>query len=77
MVYDVLKDALVNQLGIDPSLINPEIFIEKDLQLDSTETVIMALEIKKRYGVNFKFPETDISLSNICHIVDELIKTKS
>jgi acyl carrier protein len=77
MIFNTLKQALIDQLGIDSNLINLETYIEKDLQLDSTETVILALEIKKKFAVNFKFPDKDISLSEICNFVaDQMTLTK-
>lgn len=76
-MIELLKQALVEQLGIDASLIKPESYVKKDLELDSTETVIIALEIKKNFNVDFKFPADDISLQQIVDQVQENINQKN
>ncbi|HEY9660234.1 MAG TPA: phosphopantetheine-binding protein, partial [Allocoleopsis sp.] len=53
MVMDTLKEILL-ELGITDSEITETAFLRKDLQLDSTETVQIALELKRRLGVSVK-----------------------
>lgn len=64
-MFDVLKQIIVDKLGIEPELIHPESFLEKDLELDSTETVVIAMEIKKRLGISYEFPEKDLSIQEL------------
>lgn len=72
MIYDKIKHALIYQLGIEESLISPKSYVRADLELDSTETVIIALELKKMLGVNYVFPEGDVTLDQIVESVNEL-----
>lgn len=73
MVYEVIKNTLDKLLGIEESSIYPSAMIKKDLQLDSTESVAIALELKKHFGVDYKFPGEDLSLQDICNQVTQLI----
>ena len=77
MIYELVKNTLQNSLGIDGALINPQAMVEKDLQLDSTETVAIALELKKHLGVDFKFPKQDLTLQDLCDQVTELQAAKT
>lgn len=72
MDYEFLKTILIEKLGIDSDIILPESKIEKDLELDSTDTVVIALEIKKLYGIDFKFADDDMSLAELCKEVTHL-----
>lgn len=74
-MFEILENILIEKLGIDSDLIKPGAYLEKDLELDSTETVVIALELKKRLGVNYNFPEEDIKISEICEQV-EILKNK-
>jgi acyl carrier protein len=71
MIMQVIRNALINELGIEETLIRPEAKIEADLELDSTETVIIALEIKKKFGIDYIFPAEDVTLQAICDYVKE------
>lgn len=73
MVINLIKDVLINELGIDPDLVINETKIQKDLQLDSTESVIIALEIKKKYGVDYIFPNHDVTLEEIAEAVNKIL----
>ncbi len=74
MIYAVIKNTLDTLLGIDEAIIHPSAMIKKDLQLDSTESVVIALELKKRFGVDYRFPTDDISLADICKEVEPLVE---
>jgi len=65
MIYDVIKKTLKESLGIEEEMIHPNAMIKKDLQLDSTETVAVSLELKKIFNIDFKFPAEDLSLEAI------------
>lgn len=73
MVYEVISNTLQKVLGIDDGDIRPGAMIKKDLQLDSTESVAIALELKKNFGVDYKFPAEDVSLEHICAQVNALL----
>lgn len=76
MIYEAIKKALIDQLGIDEAIISPDAQISADLELDSTETVIIALEIKKRFNYDYKFSRKDVSLQEIVNKVEESITEK-
>lgn len=65
MIYDLLIKTLKDSLGIEEDIIHPKAMVKKDLQLDSTETVAIALELKKKFNIDFKFPSEDISLEDV------------
>jgi acyl carrier protein len=67
---DTLKAILI-ELGIPESDINESVFLRKDLQLDSTETVQIALELKRRLGVNVKLEaRQDLTVGQVCAMVE-------
>lgn len=69
MVMDTLKGILL-ELGITESEITETALLRKDLQLDSTETVQIALELKRRLGVNVKLEaRQDLTISQVCDMV--------
>ncbi|PSB21933.1 acyl carrier protein [Phormidesmis priestleyi ULC007] len=66
---DTLK-AILLELGIEESDVTETALLRKDLQLDSTETVQIALELKRRLGVNVKLEaRQDMTLGHICDLV--------
>jgi acyl carrier protein len=73
-MFEIIKKILIDKLGIDEGKIKPNSYLEKDFELDSTETVLIALEIKKRFGVDFDFPQKDITLSELELAIQALIK---
>jgi acyl carrier protein len=76
MVMDTLKN-IVLELGITESEISEEAFLRKDLQLDSTETVQIALELKRRLGVNVKLEaRQDLTLGQVCDMVAQAMELK-
>lgn len=69
MAMETLKDILM-ELGITESEITETALLRKDLQLDSTETVQIALELKRRLGVSVKLEaRQDMTLGHICEMV--------
>ncbi len=69
MVMDNLK-AILLELGIEESDVTETALLRKDLQLDSTETVQIALELKRRLGVSVKLEaRQDMTLGHICDLV--------
>lgn len=74
MIYETIKTALIEQLGIEADMIDKSKLLEKDLELDSTESVIIALEIKKKFSVDYVFPKHDITIGDICSAVENQIQ---
>ncbi len=76
MVMDTLKEILL-ELGITESEITETAFLRKDLQLDSTETVQIALELKRRLGVNVKLEaRQDMTLAQVCDLAVQAMSLK-
>jgi acyl carrier protein len=70
---DTVKLILIN-LGIAEQLITESAFLYKDLELDSTETVEIALELKRRFNIDMKFESrADMPLSEICSTIDRAL----
>lgn len=76
MIFETIKSALVNELDIESDLITLDALVDKDLELDSTENVVIALALKKHYGIEYVFPKEDISLGEIVKTVESLIEEK-
>lgn len=75
MVMDTLKDILI-EMGISEESITEDALLRKDLQLDSTETVEIALALKRRLGVNVKIESRkDTTLSQVCEMVNQAMAT--
>ncbi|HEY9651648.1 MAG TPA: acyl carrier protein [Coleofasciculaceae cyanobacterium] len=69
-VMDTLKGTLT-ELGIPQELIHQDALLREDLQLDSTETVELALALKRQLGVSVKLEgRQDITLAQLCDRVE-------
>ncbi len=68
--YDTLKSILVD-IGISEDAIVPSASLRKDLKLDSTETVEVALEIKRRLDVDVKLEsKADHAVADVCALIE-------
>jgi acyl carrier protein len=57
MTSDEVAEALAGSLadlGIDASVIQPEVRLREDLELDSTEMVQVSLDLTRRLGVRVR-----------------------
>ena len=71
MTFETIKNILL-ELGIDEERIHADAYLRKDLELDSTETVQIALDLKRIYGVTMKFESRqDLTVANVCALVDQ------
>ena len=69
-VMDTLK-AILTDLGIPDELILQDALLREDLQLDSTETVELAIALKRQLGVSVKLESRqDITLAQLCNKVE-------
>ncbi len=67
---DTLK-VILTDLGIPEELIHQDALLREDLQLDSTETVELALSLKRLLGVSVKLESRqDITLAQLCQKVE-------
>jgi acyl carrier protein len=71
--FSVVKDILVTNLGVDEELVTPDAHLLKDLELDSTDTVEISLQLKKQLGVELKLQiRDDPTVGQVCEQVDAL-----
>jgi len=71
MTFEMMKKILLD-LGIDEERIHADAYLYKDLELDSTETVQIALDLKRLCGVTVKFESRqDLTVANVCALVDQ------
>ncbi|MBD2013413.1 acyl carrier protein [Microcoleus sp. FACHB-53] len=69
-VMETLKTTLTD-LGIPAEMIHQDALLREDLQLDSTETVELALALKRMLGVSVKLEgRQDITLAQLCDRVE-------
>ncbi|WP_392535273.1 acyl carrier protein [Nostoc sp. C117] len=63
-------NKILTDLGITEELLYPDALLRKDLQLDSTETVEVSLELKRQLGVSVKLEgRQDMTLAQFGHLV--------
>jgi acyl carrier protein len=63
---------IIAELGIEEEEITPGARLRSELGLDSTETVEIALAVKRRFGVEVKLVlEDDLDIESICQLVEE------
>ena len=73
---ETLRSILVEQLGIPESSITENALLRTDLELDSTETVELVLELKRRLGISVKFESRqDLSLSEVGKMIEGALMT--
>jgi acyl carrier protein len=71
MTFETIKKILLD-LGIDEERIHADAYLHKDLELDSTETVQIALDLKRLYGVTVKFESRqDLTVADVCALIDQ------
>jgi len=62
-------------LGIPEDCVSERALLRTDLKLDSTETVEVALEIKRRFGISLTFESrSDLSLADVCTLIDQAVR---
>ncbi|MGF2037467.1 MAG: acyl carrier protein [Nostoc sp. CmiVER01] len=67
-------NKILTDLGITEELLYPDALLRKDLQLDSTETVEVSLELKRQLGVSVKLEgRQDMTLAQFCYMVQAAI----
>lgn len=69
---DTLKAMLVD-LGIPAETLSEDTLLHAHLQLDSVETVRLALELKRKLGIDLKLgTRSDVTLAEICHMAEAI-----
>lgn len=73
MVFDKIKEIIVEQLDVDPNLVNQDTDILKDLEADSLDAVEIILAIEEEYGMEIpdEVAEDFTIVENIVKYVEE------
>ena len=78
-VMNTLK-AILTDLGFAEDSLHENTYLRENLQLDSVETVELALRLKRELGISFKLQaRNDMTLSQLCHLITtlEVVETNS
>ena len=68
MVFDKVKEIIVDQLDVDESSITPDTSLTKDLEADSLDAVEIIMSIEDEYEIEIPDEEAE-KFSNIGGIV--------
>ena len=73
MVFDKVKELIVEQLDVDPSLITEETDFMKDLEADSLDAVEIILGGEDEYGIEIPddVAENFTKVSDIVKYIEE------
>ena len=75
MIFDKIKEIIIEQLGVDESDIQPDTSLTKDLEADSLDAVEIIMAIEEEYDI--EIPDEDAEkFANIGDIV-EFVKEKT
>lgn len=76
-VMDSLRSILAN-LGIPEELLHDDTLLYEDLQLDSTEIVEVALQLKRLLKINIKLEgRQDMTLAQVCNKIEASLLANS
>ena len=69
--FAVVRDILVTDLGVEEEKVTQGAHLLEDLELDSTDTVEISLQLKKRLGADVKLQvRDDPTIEEVCTMVD-------
>lgn len=76
MVFEKIREIIVEQLGVDEAKVNPETHLMKDLEADSLDAVEIIMAIEEEYGI--EIPDEDAEkfqkVSDLVDFVEEKSK---
>jgi acyl carrier protein len=76
-VMNTLKKILTD-LGIPEESLHQDTLLSKNLQLDSVETIEIALALKRKLGVSVKLEAwQDMTLAQVCNMLEEAMPTQA
>lgn len=71
-IMNTLK-AILTDLGFAEDSLRENTYLRENLQLDSVETVELALRLKQTLGINVKLQaQNDMTLAQLCHLIETL-----
>lgn len=72
--FAVVKDILVTDLGVEEEQVTQGAHLLEDLELDSTDTVEISLQLKKRLGADVKLQvRDDPTVGEVCTMVERAL----
>ncbi len=75
--FEVVKDILVTDLGAEEEQVTEGAHLLDDLELDSTDTVEISLQLKKRLGADVKLAvRDDPTIAEVCAMVDTALASR-
>ena len=76
MVFDKIKEIIMEQLSVDESMVTMETNLMKDLEADSLDAVEIIMAIEEEYGIEIPDEEAESfqSVSDIVWYVEEQVQ---
>ena len=76
MVFDKIKEIIMEQLSVDESMVTMETNLMKDLEADSLDAVEIIMAIEEEYGIEIPDEEAERfqSASDIVEYVEEQVQ---
>ena len=73
MVFDKVKELIVEQLDVDPSIVTMDTDFMKDLEADSLDAVEIILGVEDEYGIEIPDEEAEKfqTVADLVAYVDE------
>ncbi|MGP1442012.1 MAG: acyl carrier protein [Anaerovoracaceae bacterium] len=75
MIFDKIKEIIIEQLGVEDSDIQQDTSLTKDLEADSLDAVEIIMAIEEEYDIEIPDEEAE-KFTNIGDIV-EFVKSKT
>ena len=76
MVFEKIREIIVEQLGVEESKVEPDTHLMKDLEADSLDAVEIIMAIEEEYGI--EIPDEDAEkfqqVSDLVDFVEEKSK---
>ncbi|MBN2851107.1 MAG: acyl carrier protein [Clostridia bacterium] len=75
MVFDKVKEIIIDQLGVDEDLVTMEASFIEDLGADSLDIVELIMSMEDEFGIDI--PDTEAEkISTVGHAVDYITNNK-
>ena len=76
MVFDKVKEIIIEQLGVDESKVTPDTHLMKDLEADSLDAVEIIMAIEEEYDIEIPDEEAEKfqKVSDLVGYVEEVSK---